>query len=160
MGELSSQKTPSDEQLTKSSSSPLCEANAVQNTNKRKTRSSLSSVAKKRKENTEDVTEKFPRRKLLFQSKAIAQLPQDPLVALTPEESPKPKKNHPCFTQATLNLRSQVRRRSCDDQNLHNEISASPRRDSLADFKIASVKKRSDQKVSTPTIVCTSIHSE
>ncbi len=160
--ESSSRKMPSDEKNRVSlPGSPLVQSNTkgVQNgSNKRKTRSSMSSVAKKRKENDEDIAEKLPRRKLLFQPKRIAQLPQEPLVALTPEESPKKsKKKHPCFSQVSVNPKSQViDAETCVEGSPHKN--KSPRRDSLADFRIGISRKRTI--LATSTIVCTSLHSQ
>ena len=149
-------KTPSDEAIRvklPGSGSPL-----VQNGGKRKTRSSMSSVAKKRKENDEDMAEKIPRRKLLFQPKRIAQLPQDPLTALTPDESPKiPKKKHPCFSQTCVNPKSQAIQRETYS-GLSPTVDKSPRRDSLADFRLKRIPKK--RVVPTPTLVCTSLRSE
>ena len=124
----------------------------------------MASVPKRWKENQEDVEETVPRRKRLFQSKHIAQLPQDPLVAMTPEESPsKIKKAHPCFSQATNHLRSDGVNRQTNAQptSATESTKTPPRRDSLADFKLTSIsRKRSDKKQSSATIVCTSLHSE
>jgi len=103
--EVSSRKTPSDERLTVPRS-PLGQLNNEQTNSKRKSCSSISSVAKKRKENTEDIGENLPRRKL-FRPKTLL-LPQDPVVALTPDESPKTHRDHPCFSQiGSQNLKSQ-----------------------------------------------------
>lgn len=155
----SPQKMYSDEEVHVTGS-PLGQINkTIQNSNKRKTRSSMSSVAKKRKENTEDIGEKLPRRKLLFQPKAL-HLPQDPLVALTPDESPKKqKKDHPCFSQVGINVKSHFIPNSTSGA-LSPRSGTSPRRDSLADFKLSTPKKRNDQRQSSATLVCTSLHSE
>lgn len=63
----------------------------------------MSSLAKKRKENVEEVPGIAPRRKLLFQPKLHSVFPGDPFVALTPEGSPlNLKRSHPCFSQLSL----------------------------------------------------------
>ena len=154
-GEDNSRGTPTDETVRVIvPGSPLAQVNSDQANSKRKTRSSMSSVAKKRKENTEDVGEKLLRRKLLFQPKKLL-LPQDPVVALTPDESPrKLMKKHPCFSQVGAN----VLLATCGGLSHPND--ASPRRDSLDDFKLPTPKKRVVRKLKNPTLVCTSIHSE
>lgn len=164
-GETSSCRTPTENSINATTSgSPLFPVydESAKNNNKRKTFSSMSSVAKKRKENDEAVEEKFPRRKLLFQPKLHAQLPQDPVVALTPDESPKKTRMvHPCFSQTDINPKSQViQRQTCTKRVTQEDAHTSPRRDSLADFKVLSVKSRSEKKVTVATLVCTSIHSE
>lgn len=164
--EASSRKSPMQNTVRVTlPDSPLGQINTAQNSgNKRKIRASMSSLAKKRKENTEEINDKMPRRKLLFPAKFTANFPQEPLVALTPEDSPKKnKKAHPCFSQATVNPKSQLVQRQTYDENeigSSENCLTSPRRDSLADFKILSVKRRNDSRASTATLVCTSIHSE
>ena len=162
---------------------------------RKKCRSSLSSIAKKRKENVEEVPGIAPRRKLLFQSKLLSVFPEDPMVALTPETSPQNlKRNHPCFSQLSLEhvkIKSprQETENACMEQmsadahtNNDMEISPSPspkksstftspspnkifskhslRRESLADFRFTSPKKKTDSKIKLPSMVCTSLHSE
>ena len=161
---------------------------------RKKCRSSLSSIAKKRKENVEEVPGIAPRRKLLFQSKLLPVFPEDPMVALTPETSPQNlKRNHPCFSQLTLeHVKIKSPRQESEiasteqissDTHTNNDIEISPspspkkpnftspspnkifskhslRRDSLADFRFTSPKKRTDSKIKLPSIACTSLHSE
>ncbi len=140
--EVRSRKTPSDEAILMTSRSPLGQINTEQTKGKRKSCSSMSSVAKKRKETTEDIGENLPRRKLFRPKKLL--LPQDPVVALTPDESRKARTDHPCFSQVgTQHLKS---------QNIPNVVyggpnESSPRRDSLADFKLPSPKKQNDKKL-------------
>jgi hypothetical protein len=157
--EVSSWITPSDEAILATSRSPLGPINTEPTKSKRKSCSILSSVAKKRKETTEDdIGENLPRRKLFRPKKLL--LPQDPVVALTPDESPKARRDHPCFSQVgTQHLKS---------QNIPNIVNVglshpneSPlRRDSLADFKLPSPKKQNDKKLTISTLVCTSVPSE
>ncbi|KAK4002058.1 microcephalin [Daphnia magna] len=160
-GDVSSGKTSPDKVVHVTlPGSPLGIINkTTENSNKRKTCSSMSSTAKRRKENAEHVVEKLPRRKLLFQPTKL-HLPQDPLVALTPDESPKKeKKNHPCFSQVGINVKSHFIPYSASGK-LSPRSGTSPRRDSLADFKRSIPKKRNDQRLSSATLVCTSLHSE
>lgn len=160
-GDVSSGKTSPDQVVHVTlPGSPLGIINkTTENSNKRKTCSSMSSTAKRRKENAEHVVEKLPRRKLLFQPTKL-HLPQDPLVALTPDESPKKeKKNHPCFSQVGINVKSHFIPYSASGK-LSPRSGTSPRRDSLADFKRSIPKKRNDQRLSSATLVCTSLHSE
>ncbi len=146
--------------------SPL--ASPLHNTNqtgkKRKRNKSVSAVttSKKRKENVEDVGEKITRRKLLFQNHLKHLGPEEPLIALTPEESPKTsKRNHPCFSQAGIDAQPSEMRLLRPPAASARVTRRSPRRESLADFRLSSPRKRAELRAKlNPTLVCTSLHSE
>lgn len=153
--------------------SPLTALNTTTSNKRKKNRESMSSsIAKKRKEDIENVEELVPRRKLLFQphTKPLSLYPANPLTAVTPDGSPKTKKNHPCFSQATTTStqpttekKVRVRLLSGGSSPVKKDLPGhTPRRcrESWADFRLSSPKKRAEPRIKTSTLVCTSLRSE
>ena len=108
--------------------------------------STSSRTSKKRKENIEEPApaEAANPRRMLFQTRL--NFPNDPLVALTPEETPRKAKKlnnqHPCFSSQAKAV----------------EIPASPpRRESLADFRLSNSPRK---RTAISSMVCTSLRSE
>lgn len=160
---------PVEEEDSQVVASPLSHNSQMGNKRKRNKSASALSSAKKRKENIEDAQDKMPRRKLLFQSRLKFACPQDPLVAVTPEESPKKvKRKHPCFSQATEVARPSepseskpIVAPSFSPPYKSRSRRKSVRRDSLADFRLSSPRKRIAARLQTEaSLVCTSLHSE